>query len=206
MTESDLRIRPKIAGLVLAAGQSVRFGREKATATWRGRPLVEHAIRALQAASLREILVVVQPEASALSTLVRSCGARTVVNPDYRSGMGTSLAVGIGAIEKSADAVIVTLCDQPRVSGESLARLVARWREDPSVAVAARFDGILGAPAVFPANWFERLGSLDGETGAGKLLRGSPDVAAVDMPEAALDIDYADQIEGVIAKTDNGHE
>jgi len=55
---------------------------------------------------------------------------------------------------------------------------------------AARYGGRQGAPALFLRAHFPELLSLTGENGARAILNGAPEeVAAVDLPELAADLD-----------------
>ena len=87
-------------------------------------------------------------------------------NPQWRDGMGTSLAAGVARLPAHCDGVLVLLCDQPRVSEEALRTLVQPWRAQPDRIVAAAYDGVVGVPAIFPRRCFAALAALRGERGA----------------------------------------
>jgi molybdenum cofactor cytidylyltransferase len=104
--------------------------------------------------------------------------------------MAGSLQAGIAALPASAQAVLVTLADQYAVGPDDLAMLAGQWVRKPRTAVAARMEGGAGAPAVLPRSYFSRVMSLQGDLGARSLLRGPRmQVATVEMPTAALDLD-----------------
>ena len=114
----------------------------------------------------------------------------TIGNPRWRDGMGRSLACGIRTVPRNARAALVCLSDQPLLEAEDLVKLVSVWRENPRSAVASRYAGRLGVPAVFPRSKFGVLKALSGDRGAQGVLASSSNVLGVPMPHAAVDIDY----------------
>jgi CTP:molybdopterin cytidylyltransferase MocA len=159
---------------------------------YRVRPLLIRAVDAARGALPRApLIVVLGAQALRLRLTLRRlrCGARVVVNSQWRDGMATSLRAGLSAAPRTSRAALVLLVDQPRVDASAVRRLVAAWRRRPGAPAAARYGGRTGAPAVLPRREWRRLYSLRGDQGARALLRDSRAVTLVDMPGAALDID-----------------
>ncbi len=105
--------------------------------------------------------------------------------------MGTSVSVGVAALAAAgADAVLMVVCDQPRLTVDALQRLMAA---NPGHGiVVARYGGTVGVPAIFSAAYFPKLRELAGDVGARSLIRQhEADVVAVDLPEAADDFNSA---------------
>ena len=96
---------------------------------------------------------------------------------------------GVAAADPDADALLLTLCDQPDIRAEQLGTLVAAWRATPDNVAAAAYAGTRGVPAIFPARCREALARLGGDRGAQAVIAAEPDVTVVDMPEAAFDVD-----------------
>jgi CTP:molybdopterin cytidylyltransferase MocA len=115
-----------------------------------------------------------------------------VFNPEWASGLASSIRVGLAALlaaEPGLDAVLVALCDQPALSPEVIGSLAALHRATGRIA-AARYGGRNGAPAVFGRGHLAALGALDGDEGARRMLNGDPEgVAAADLPEMGADLD-----------------
>ncbi|HET9180942.1 MAG TPA: NTP transferase domain-containing protein [Candidatus Angelobacter sp.] len=103
--------------IVLAAGMSRRMAAAGPKQLLRvsGKPLLEHALESVHAAGVSEIVLVLGAEAEAIQQQVALGGARIVINPDYRQGMGTSLRAGLAAVASTAGAALVVLADQPFV-------------------------------------------------------------------------------------------
>lgn len=180
---------PQLAGLLLAAGASLRFGSPKPLALFRGVPLVRHATQLLKGCCPAGVQVVAGAAEAVIRELLVPDGVAVVMNPDWASGMASSLACGIRALPAAADAVLVMPCDLPAVTAEDLARLVTAWRAAPQRMAAAEFDAHPAPPAIFPRAVWSQLVALRGDQGARALLESAAQRTAVPMPSAALDVD-----------------
>jgi CTP:molybdopterin cytidylyltransferase MocA len=177
-------------GLVLAAGAGERFGGPKQLAQLDGRPLLEHALSAVE--SLDRVVVVLGAHAAEVLAAVPMHGAETIVCDDWAEGQAASLRAGIASLG-SCEAAVVVLGDQPRISREAVARVVAA-RGGGALAVRATYGGKPGHPIVLERELFPRIAALRGDEGARGILSsievrhvacdglGSP--ADVDTPEA----------------------
>ena len=184
-----------VAGLVLAAGGATRFGSPKALATYRGKPLVTRAVRQLVPRCPAGVYVVVGAHGSELHAALADEPTVTVVdNPDWQRGLSTSLRAGIAAMPEAADAVLLTLCDLPVVTGEDLDALIGAWRVEPVLIAIASFAGGRGPPAIFPRAVWPQFAALRGDQGARSLLEWHEEHILVPMPNAALDVDTPDDL------------
>lgn len=188
--------KPKLlAGLLLAAGGSTRLGSPKQLIVWRSKPLIAHAVEQCLAVCDAGVVVVTGAHADVIAASLRAYPVELVHNPDWRSGVGKSLAGGVRVLRgRGATGVLITLCDQPLVLENDLLRLADAWRHAPHIPAAARYHGAVGVPAIFPSPYFEQLTGLVGDTGARALLRGQNECTIVDIPHAAIDIDTAGDI------------
>ena len=186
-----------LACIVLAAGGSLRLGRSKQLVRYRRRALLLNALDAAEAVAPGRVVVVLGADALRLRSLLKSNRSKIVVvaNSRWREGLAGSLKAGLAAASPSARAVLVTLCDQPTVDAAALRRLVDAWRRRPNAAAAARYSGGIGVPAILPRSLWGQVRELEGDAGARSILRRSAAITAVDMPEAELDIDTADDLE-----------
>lgn len=183
---------PAWAGVILAAGASVRMGRPKQLLEVRGRPLVAGAAAAALEAGLWPVIVVLGAHADAIRPALGRLPVLAVDNPAWPEGMASSIRAGIAALaaySRSLPGAVLALCDQPALSASALARLREAAGGAGGVS-AARYGGHLGAPAAFRAEHFAALKALTGDGGARPLLQAMADrVAAVDLPELAADLD-----------------
>jgi len=157
-----------IAGLLLAAGAGTRFGRPKQLAQLDGRPLLEHAIRAMTASPVDRVVVVLGASADEVIAGVDAHGASFVICSRWDEGQSASLACGLAEVP-DAEAVVITLGDQPRVSPEAIARVIA-GRGDGIDAVRATYGGAPGHPVLLERHLFGRMRDVTGDHGARNLL------------------------------------
>jgi molybdenum cofactor cytidylyltransferase len=179
-----------IAGILLAAGASRRFGGNKLLAPLGDRPVIRWSADALVSAV--DATFVVRPvEAPGLRDALADLTVHWVPNADRDEGMASSLRCGIAALPPGTEAVVVSLGDQPLVAPAVAPLLVARWRAGGVHAVAPRYDDGRGHPVLFGAVLFARLLALGGDRGARAVLDGLGDeLALVPVPgPQPLDVD-----------------
>lgn len=157
-----------IAGLVLAAGAGTRFGSPKQLADLDGRPLLEHVLRAMAAAPLERVVVVLGAGFEEVLAEVDLHGAEPVACDRWEEGQSASLACGLAALA-DAEAVVVALGDQPRISPEAIRRVLDA-REVRVAAVRASYRGEPGHPVVLERLLFGPLRDVTGDHGARNVL------------------------------------
>jgi molybdenum cofactor cytidylyltransferase len=196
MSRTSAPADPRIAAVILAAGGSSRLGRSKQLLRYRGVPLILRAIRLARQAAGSGVIVVIGDQRQRLRSVLRRRrpGIRpprlTIVgNAHWGEGLASSLRAGIRAVPPGAEAVLMLLVDQARLTSRDIERLVSEWRKRPSQPAAARYRDRIGVPAVIPRRWFRELATLDGDVGAREVLRRLDGVAPVEMPTAAFDVD-----------------
>lgn len=155
-------------GILLAAGAGTRFGGGKLLAPLHGRPLVLHALAALQTA-VDEVIAAVRPGDDALHTALREAGARLAVCARAADGMGHSLADAARQVPAGCS-VLVALGDMPAIQQDTMRRLRAALDAGAAVAVPV-YRGRRGHPVGFAAGLVPALTTLDGDQGARALLQ-----------------------------------
>jgi len=162
-----------IAAVVLAAGSGSRFGGgAKQLAELDGIPLLEHALRAVEAVpAIDRIVVVLGARAEEIRAGVDFGAAEVVVCEDWADGQAASLRRGIEAVA-NADAAVLTLGDMPRITPEvidAFAGLAAVYGSN--VRARAIYDGMPGHPVVLGSAYFPRIAALTGDVGARGVLK-----------------------------------
>ena len=183
-----------LAVLLLAAGESARFGGRKQLADINGSPMICHTIKALSTIAGADLFVVLGAFQDDIAPVINA-PAHIIKNDNWASGMGSSIAAGMAKIQHhgSYDGVLIALCDQVRLGRADYDKLIAAF--DGQTIVAACHDDGFGVPAIFPARMFTALHALSGKAGARKVLNGAHhEVIGVDLPNAAQDIDTQDDL------------
>jgi molybdenum cofactor cytidylyltransferase len=159
-----------IGGLVLAAGEGRRFGGAKLVAELNGRPLLEHAIEAMLAVqAIDPVAVVLGAHADEVAARTDLGGVDAVVLcEDWREGIAASLRCGVDALAE-ADAILVTLGDQPFITPQVIAAILDQ-ADAPPPAARATYDGKPGHPVLIKRELFGAVNDLRGDAGARDLL------------------------------------
>lgn len=191
-------IAAPVAGVVLAAGSGSRMGRIKQLLPFRGAPLLAHVVASARGAGLQPVVVVLGHCAARIHREVDLAGTRVVVNPDYRRGQSTSLIRGLEALPPA----LFLLGDQPLISAEVIARVLAGYRLTRAPVVLPTFRGRRGNPVLIDRSLFDRLARLTGDEGARGLFQdcaGQIQRIAVDDPGIHLDVDTWQDYQDLLA-------
>ncbi len=184
-----------VGAVLLAAGTSSRMGAiNKLTTPWNGKPLIAHVWDAISASAVAMCIVVTGHEADHVEMAVP--GAPNVHNPNFESGMASSIVCGLAALNSAfssdhmeLEGVIILLGDMPLVSAAHIDGMVAafeRSNKGEATIVVATDDGRLGNPVLFGKAHFEALKSLKGDRGARALIEShSSELIAVEIGRAA---------------------
>jgi len=178
----------RVAAVVMAAGASRRLGEPKQLVRLGEETLLERAVRVAREAGCAPVVVVLGASADLIR---RACGledAAVVVNEDWASGVGTSIAVGIGVLGV-VDGCVVMTCDMPAVTVEHVLGLVEEGSRGE--VVGSSYAGRRGVPAYFPVALFKELRELRGDIGARGLLKGG---GVVGLEGGELDVDTVEDL------------
>lgn len=182
----------KTAAVLLAAGQSTRFGdTDKLLANLHGRPLIAHAAQALRDLSPDHLIAVF----SNPSIMAQLDGFTCISPGDAIASQSASLRCGVEhARHRGADRLIIALADMPFITATSMHAVLARCTDSCGSAVT---DGQRRSPpACFPSRQFEALSKLEGDQGARALLQGLPLKALVRVDAIELaDVDDRSDLE-----------
>jgi CTP:molybdopterin cytidylyltransferase MocA len=166
-------VTTRVAGILLAAGDGTRLGQPKATVEFAGSTLAERGVALLREGGSDPVIVVTG------AVPVELPGVVSVHNPDWVSGMGSSLATGLRALDSGAAAAVIALADQPLVGAEAVRRLIAAHAAGATVAVAA-YDGKPRNPVLIDrVHWPAVIEAATGDAGARPFLRAHQDLVTL---------------------------
>lgn len=189
---------PRVAAIVLAAGQSRRMGgANKLLAEIDGKAMVAHVVDAVLGSAARPVVVVTGHQQERVRQALAGRPVAFVANPDHASGLSTSLARGLDALPTEVDAAIVCLGDMPRTAAALLDRQIAAYNPSEGRAiVVASHRGKRGNPVLWDRRFFAAIKRLAGDVGARHLIGENEDqvaevpsdddavLADIDTPEA----------------------
>ncbi|MGI8554933.1 MAG: nucleotidyltransferase family protein [Pyrinomonadaceae bacterium] len=189
--------KSRIGIIILAAGASTRLGKPKQLLDFQGKSLIRRAAENALAAECEITAVVLGANFHEIKKKIEDLPVEILVNKNQQSGMGSSVKAGLEKlleIEPNLSSVILMLCDQPLVNTASILRLVKTQHETRKKIAASEYKKTLGVPAIFSRELFDELLNLQGDTGAKFLIKkyAVSEVAKVSAPEAAVDVDTAE--------------
>jgi molybdenum cofactor cytidylyltransferase len=199
-----------IGAVILAAGESSRFGRPKQLIQFRGKSLVRRIVEAASEAGCKPIVAVIGGDAEGEGSSTHGILAESIArelknsaviadNKDWRLGLGTSVRVGVQSLTANApnlEAIILLVCDQPFVDACTINGLIELREKMKKPIVASAYSGTLGVPALFDRSMFGELLALDNESGAKSIiLSNRKRVAEFPFSKGKIDIDTVADLE-----------
>ncbi len=180
----------RVFAVVLAAGESRRFGGKKLLERFGNETLVGRAARLAEACCGDQSMLVTGCHGDEIAAAARGRCRFILENSRYRDGIGTSIALAARELNDRAGAMLLLLADQPLVDTDHLRRMLAAWSGHSGEIVATGFAGTRGPPVLLPRATFGTLARLDGDRGARALLSNPAyTVRVVPFEAAAVDID-----------------
>ncbi len=195
-----------VAGVVLAAGSSLRMGRNKLLLELEGETVLHRVVSRAIAGGLDPVVVVLGVEADAARRELSDLEIRIVVNLESKRGMNHSIELGIDAVPDAACAAVVLLADMPFVTSEMIEVLVSRYRSGSARLIVSRYGKVTAPPMLHDRSLFSEFIRPDGDGRGREILHQYRDEAVfVDLPESVLsDIDVPGDYEHVRAQLASG--
>ncbi|PCJ71435.1 MAG: 4-diphosphocytidyl-2C-methyl-D-erythritol kinase [Rhodobiaceae bacterium] len=194
---------PRVAAIILAAGQSRRMGKiNKLTEMVNGRPMVAHVADAALSSKADEIILVTGHQKNEVLTALGGRPMTYAHNPQFDDGQSGSVRAGIKAVSElipPVDAAIILLGDMPWVDADLINQLIAAHNQDEDKYICLpTVDGKRGNPVLWDAAFFPELQTLEGDVGAKHLIAENADLVcevAVAGHGALTDIDTPQMLE-----------
>jgi molybdenum cofactor cytidylyltransferase len=192
--------------ILLAAGQSNRFGGIKQLTDIHGQPMICHCLAQYRhgdswAEGLTEGHVALGANANLIIDVLPKDVNKHILC-SWQKGMGQVLADSMRVIANDTTHVLIGLADQVLITQKMVTQMLDESNHYPQNIIAAKYASRLGAPSIFPRRYFLQLSQLKGDNGAKTILQqASEQVISIDMPEAAFDIDTPEDIKCVDIRT-----
>lgn len=189
-----------LAIVLLAAGKASRMGpsrQHKLLAELDGIPIVRRSAETALGADADCVIAVVGHRQPEIRAALAGLDVLAVENPDYATGMASSLIAGVDAAGPAVDGVLVMLADMPSVTTANLAAMMSVFKaEQGLVIIRAASDGKRGNPVILPRSTFEAVRQLQGDVGARHIMEtcGLPVIDVEIGPAAHLDLDTPEAI------------
>jgi molybdenum cofactor cytidylyltransferase len=206
----------RVAGVILAAGRSSRFGGSKLAVDLDGRPLVRHVLDTAIEAGLDPIVAVTRGDERAPGLDLHP--ARVVVNPHPDDGLSGSVRLGLAALDADPgiDRAVILLGDQPRIRASTIRALVEASTAEQPLTVARYSEDGAPNPIVAHREAWRLADDLAGDRGFGPILERHPELVRhvpveginpdVDTPADLLALRWADRVRANREQVDRRRE
>jgi len=176
----------RFGAVILAAGTASRMGQQKLLLPLAGKPLLAHILGTIGAFEWADCIAVIGEPESELAELCRQYQVCPVFNPDRQRGQASSIVLAVKQLALNLHGIMFFLGDQPLVSGELIAAIVARFQQLASneAIVVPCYRQQSYSPVLFSGFWRSSLEKLEGDTGGRQIIRQHPEwVSKLDWPE-----------------------
>ena len=162
----------RVAGIVLAAGESSRFGEPKQLLDWNGQPFVWAVAKTALDAGLDPVIVVTGSNGENVQAAIQGLNVGVVTNESWPSGQGSSIRTGVQVLKKenNVGAAIFLLVDQPQVTKSVLQALREKHAEGLFPVVAPLVIDHRANPVLFDQATFPDLMELEGDVGGRAIM------------------------------------
>lgn len=184
-----------VAGIVLAAGTSSRFGADnKLLARYGGQAMVRGVVEAALACDLDPVIVVTGHDADSVQDALSGLEVVFAHNGEFATGQAGSLKTGIAVVPQSCSGAMILLGDMPDVSAQVINQLLDAFADEASIIVP-QHQGMRGNPVILGRGNFAELEKTSGDKGARSLLTGD-NVRMIDVDSDAIlrDFDTPDSL------------
>lgn len=160
-----LYMRERIAGVILAAGGSTRFGAPKMELTWRGKSFIDNILETASCCELSPIILIINNAYSQLIDLITKPNLIIIQNPNWKEGQASSIRLGVRSLPTEVGGAVFFLGDQPHIPERLVQELVSRHACTHADVIAPLVDGRRGNPVLFDRRTFKDLEQLKGDVG-----------------------------------------
>jgi molybdenum cofactor cytidylyltransferase len=192
------------AGIILAAGESKRFGKPKQLLDWKGKPFVRQVAETALSAGLSPVVVVTGADGEKVENALAGLDVTIVRNEDWQSGQASSIVVGIKSLPKNSGACLFLLADQPQIGGEIIRALTETHTQGlPAILAPLVLEEKRANPVLFDRITFPDLLQLTGDVG-GRAVFSKHKVEYLPWHDDALllDVDTPEDYERLVGRND----
>lgn len=186
--------KPKISIVIMAAGESSRFGSPKQLQKWKNSNLLQHVIDIAFKSKAFDVSIVLGANYDAIINEIKTDSIKVLRNKSWKNGLGNSIAFGIKSVIKEkprVEGVLLMLADQPLIEPNYLDTLIKKFETNKNQIIASTYSNKrFGVPVLFGRKYFEELMQLNDDEGAKKIIKKHEEVVYfLDSSQMFSDID-----------------
>ncbi len=164
-------MKNNVAGIILAAGESKRFGNPKQLLKLNNEFLINRVIRVALASNLDPIIVVLGANYEKIFRIIVPSERLIIVkNENWKRGLSTSLIEGLIHVSDNKSGVMYLLGDQPFITSEAINKLISLYDTSKNRVVMLETNGKKTPPIIFPSNYYDQIRLLEGDRGARDII------------------------------------
>jgi len=164
-----------ICAVVLGAGLSSRMGAQKLLLPFGGKTVIAHIVDQLLASSVDQVNMVVGHEGRSVSEELSGRKVTIVENPDYESGMLSSVRCGLAHLPDNCSAILVALGDQPSITPQLVDKMLQAFAATEKRILVPLYNGRRGHPLLFSQIYRDEVLTSFDDVGLRGLLHAHPD-------------------------------
>lgn len=150
--------------VILAAGSSTRFGRNKLLEKIGNSTMIENVVKSAISSKADEVIVVLGHEAEKIKKALKNFKCKFVFNKDYKKGQSFSVKAGVKSVMSYAEAVMILPGDVALITPNSINMVIEEYKRSRGLIVVASHKGRPGHPILFDCSLFNEILRIDEET------------------------------------------
>ena len=203
--EKIFAVHEPVAAIILAAGESTRYGGLKQLLDWRGHPFVQAVTKKALEVGLSPVVVVTGARAEQVEQAVENLDVQIARNDEWKSGQASSIRAGLRRLLSPSvsfdniGACVFLLVDQPQITSSILHALATKHAEGLFPIVAPMVIDRRANPVLFDRDTFDDLLTLEGDTGGRGIFHKHPvEYLPWHDDRLLLDVDTPEQYQRLI--------
>ena len=162
-----LAVHEPVAGIILAAGESARYGTAKQLLDWKGQPFIRAVAKTALEAGFQPVIAITGAHAAQVEATVADLNVTIVRNNEWKNGQGTSVRAAMQALATGnpVGAAIFLLVDQPQITPSVLQALQEKHAAGLYPVIAPMVADRRANPVLFDQVTFADLMELEGDEG-----------------------------------------
>ncbi len=192
-----------IWAMILAAGESKRMGKPKLLLPFGEKTIIETVLDNVIQSEVEKILVVLGSAREKIEQKIKNYSLEIAFNPNFRSGMLSSVHAGFQALPEQAQAALVVLGDQPSISTSVINELIDAYKRTRKGIVLPVYKSERGHPVLIDMKYRREVENLSPDIGLrGTVYNHPEDILEVDVEASSIfqDIDYMEDYKKELKK------
>lgn len=197
-----MKDKSNIVAMIMAAGNSSRFGSPKQLLKWKSSNLLHHSIETTSESNASKTFLVLGSNYEKIIEMIDTTSVEVVRNSSWKKGLGNSIAFGVKSVvqeEPKTEGILIMLADQPLIDSGYLNRMIDKFKDGKHQIITTTYkNNKQGVPVIFDKAYFDELIELNDDDGAKLVIKKhTANVFGVKHVNNCLDIDTFEDYENL---------